>query len=554
MKRSLSLPVAAIGAVVLGIAGFGAGFAVRAADDGDTSSLTTSIEPANDLPAPAIGVGNNTPGWAQPGRDVKVAADGGSAPSMAGYGENDLSIMPACTVDLPISITGSGIDLAAAGFVVKPLGSGFVPSSFSVRSVSDCVYAADGSQTTTGTGKIVVDTTWRHIESGIQVTVSQQVADDKVVNVLRQNQASFTDGGYSFNVYANNYYYFGAKDGIDPAISSREVPAIAPGSPDPRVAAVLAEAVKDLAPDFSDQCFAREVQGDWADLAKFGLGDPRPALPSGVEFQNMTLIYTNPAATDCGGADLTMDQGFQFSANWYSNDKAGTNVSIYAGGMGPDQGQGQNWNIGQISEHSANWQSKNISFNIYGNSANGQGLGVDTIRALAKALDPSFDEACFMTESTFKGGDLGDYGINTPVLPGGYKLSDERGVSYDVREGCNTPEGYVDNALSYWANHEDGDGSTITIGLDRSPYGKVEGGTGYISAGNIYFVTADGVNVSIAGYNKSGGEGPSLDDLKAIGKSIDPTVDYDSLDATGGGGVPRPMPMPADTTSSNSGG
>lgn len=554
MKRSLSLPVAAIGAVVLGVAGFGAGFAVRAADNDNTDSPSSSIAPANDLPAPAIGIGSNNPGWTQPGRDVKVAADGGTGTSMANYGENDVSIMPACTVDLPVSITGAGIDLAAAGFVVKPLGSGFVAASFSVRSMGDCVYAADGTQTATGTGKVVVDTTWRHVETGIQVTVSQQVADDTVVNALRQNQASFTDGGYSFHVYANNYYYYGAKDGIDPAISSREAPAIAPGMPDPRVEAVLAEAVKDLAPGLSDQCFAREVQGDWADLAKFGLGDPRPALPSGVEFQNLMLIYTNPAAADCGGAALTMDQGFQFSANWYSNDKAGTNVSIYAGGMGPESSQGRGWNIGQISENSATWQSRNIAFNVYGNSANGQGLGVDTIRAIAKALDPSFDEACFMTESTFKGSDLSKFGIKSPVLPGGYKLSDERGVSYDVRDGCETPEGYIDNALSYWSNYENGDGNIITIGLDRSPYGKSEAGTGYISPGNVYFVTADGVNVSISGYNKNGGEGASLDDLKAIGKSIDPSVDYDSLNATGGGSKPMPMPAPADTNRSTSGG
>ena len=519
MKRSLSLPVAAVGAVVLGVAGFGAGFVVRATND----DAQPAPQSANSGVAPSASGSNggwsNFPGSDQPGRDIKVAADGGTTNS--GYGEADASIMPACNFDLPAAITASGVDLAAANFAVRPLGSAFVPSSFSVRAVGDCSYNDDGTPVDPGTGKIFVDTMWRHVDTGIQVSITQQVADGKLANVIRQNQASFTDGGYSFNVYVNNWYYYaGVKDAIEPALSSREPAGILPGAPDPRIAEVLNAVVKDLAPGFNDQCFAHEVQGDWDDLATFGLGDPRSAIPSGAELQNMSFVYIEEAVTDCGGAPLTADGGIQFSANWYSNDKSGTNVSIYAGGMGPDQGQ--IWNLGQINEYSANWQSHNIAFNVYGSTGGNSGLGTDAIRAIAKAIDPSFDEACFITETSFRRGDLGQFGLNAPVLPNGYEIREERGVSFDIRDDCDTPEGYVDNGMSYWSNYGDDNGNTISIGMDRSPYGKGEVGTGYVAPGSIYFVSADGIMVSVSGYNGTGGEGPSLDVLKAIGLSIDP--------------------------------
>lgn len=548
MKRSLSLPVAAIGAVVLGVAGFGAGFAVRAATNDDTPSASVATFPSNQNGGGATGapdVANNIPGFAGAGRDVKVAADSDGL----AYGENDASIMPACSVDLPVTITATGVDLASAGIDIRPLGSAFVPQSFSVRSVGDCIDGDDGTPVPSGDGKVVIDTTWRHVDTGVQVTVTQQLADDSVANVIRQGQASFTDGGYTFTVWANSFYYYGAKEGIDPAISSRE-PSILPGEQDPRVAEVLNAAISDLAPNFDDQCFAREVQGDWDDLAAFGLGDPRPAIPSDAQFQGMTFVYINPAAVDCGGGELSADRGLQFSANWYVNDKAGMSVSVYAGGLGAGEG---GWNLGQINEYSANWQSRNISFSIYGNTSGGSGIGADVIRAIATAFDPSFDETCFLTESTFRGGDLGRYGVNAPVLPDGYKLGEERGSTYILRDGCEKPEGYVADSMSYWATYQDENGNVISIGMDRSPYGKIEAGQGYVGPGNIYFATGDGIMVSLSGYNQQGGEAPSIDVLKEIGRSIDPSVDYDALDSGNmGGGIAVAPPAPVDGGPTNS--
>ena len=540
MKRSLSVPVAAIAAVVLGIAGFGAGFAARVSGDDNSPDAI--------LNNPAPNANHSSSGPATfPGRDIRSGESG--APAGVGksaYGPNDLAFHPGCQVDMPAAIGPGGVDLSKANFAVRPLGSAFVPMSFSVRAEAECSIKAD----TPSTGALVVDTTWRHKDSGVQLTVSQRLAGKDLVNVIRQNQATFTSGGYSYQLFANVYYYAGAKNyGIVPVDASggrgpAPSPSFAPGGADPATEAIILAAAKDLAPDFSDQCFAREVQGDWSDLAQFGLGDPRPAIPNGNALQGMIFTFIKPATTNCGGGTLTSDRGLQFSANWYGGDKTASSVSIYAGGMGSNFG-GPVQGFGQIGDMTANWQSRNIQFNIYGNK-NNSGLGIDAIRKIAKALDPSFNEACFVTETSFKGGDLGKFGLNTPKLPNGYKTGEEHGTSFKIADGCEVPDGYAAGGLSYYAQFADGDGNAISIAIERSQFSKFGPGNGYIAPGNIYWSDGNGVMYSVNGYSQDGGSGPSLDVLKAVAKSLDPNVDFAKLQEGGGiGGGIKPLPAPA---------
>ncbi len=537
MKRAISLPVFAAAAIGLGVIGFGAGFGVRAmADESDSSTPTVERSSDGDI-------ATNMGGGFAP-KSVPTGIDSGEAGRSLGYGTNDTMLAGGCQGDLTAPITANGIDLAAAGMTLRPLGSAFVPMSFSVRSEGDCDVSIRDSIMPPGSSEnatLVVDTTWRHKDSGVHVTVSQRISDEPLSNTIRQNFAQFTTGGYDFTVYANIYYY--TTKGVDsPSTNPSSGPGSAPANssmiaPEGEVNLdVLLAAIKDIAPELGEQCFATETTGEWSDLAALGIGDPRGAVPTDIPLQQMYLTYLQPAAESCGGAPLPAGKAASFNANWYA-EKNQSSVSVNASAIDPRYPQGTF--PGNINEYYANWQSDGMQFNVYGYKSNG-GLGIDTIRKIAKALDPSFDDKCFVQETKFDAGKLSSFGLSTPETPDGYKKGEESSSATSIASGCTKPEGYTDS-FNYNVQFTDGDD---VIAVNIGYYGAVEPavGAGYITEGNINWTTSDGVNISVGGYNqgtKSGG--PSLDDLKEVAKSIDPDVDFDAM-SDRGNVVPLPAP------------
>lgn len=541
MKRVFSLPAVAAVAIGLGAIGFGAGFGVRAMSDDGGDEVTQSVQSDGD-----IGIGNSVAPGAPKSIPASTDSAGRGGEASLGYGANDLGILPSCQGDLPVSISASGVDLAAAGISLRTLGSAFAPLSMSVRAEADCDFSIqrDGGTAASGPFSLVVDTTWRHKDTGTQVTVSQRASATAVANVIRQGYAQFSSGGSNFTVYASTIYYAGVDGEKKLDSTSPASPAIAPDGRQAADNTVLLAAIRDLAPSLGDQCFAHEVQGDWDDLKALGIGDPRGAVPSDLPLGQMYLSYVTPAAESCGGAALPQNAGIQFNANWYG-DKSQSSVSVGANAVDLRYSPAGSF-IGTITDNYANWQSNGIQFNIYGNKGNA-GLGVDTIRKIAKALYPSFDDACFVRETTFDTKDLGAYGLKAPETPSGYKKGESRGVANDIADGCTKPEGYVEG-FSYFVQYQDGE-NVISVNIDRYAAKDLAATSGYIGPNNINWVTSQGVNVSVSGYNQQGKTGgPSLDTLKALAKSIDPTVDFSKMTETGGDKI-----VPPDAPSSSSG-
>lgn len=543
MKRVLSLPAVAAVAIGLGAIGFGAGFGVRAmSDDGADESPSLAQNDGD------IASGNSVAPGAPKSIPASTDAAGRNGQSTLGYGADDLGILPSCQGDLPVSISAAGIDLAAAGISLRTLGSAFAPVSMSVRAEGDCDVSIqrDGSAPTGPVG-IVVDTTWRHKDTGTQVTVSQRASATAVANVIRQGYAQFSSGGSNFTVYANMIYYAGV-DGQEKPTTSPASPAIAPDGRQSTDNSVLLSAIRDIAPSLGEQCFAHEVQGDWSNLAALGIGDPRSAVPSDIPLGQVYLSYVTPAAEACGGAALPENAGIQFNANWYG-DKSQSSVSVGANAVDQRYSPAGSY-IGTITDNYANWQSDGIQFNVYGNKGNG-GLGVDTIRKIAKALDPSFDDACFVREATFDVDNLGDFGLKAPQTPSGYKKGEERGVANDIADGCTRPEGYVEG-FSYYVQYQDGE-NVISLNVDRYAAKDLPASTGYIGPNNINWITNQGVNISISGYNQQGKSGgPSLDTLKALARSVDPGVDFSKMTDSGDGKVVPPVPAASSSGSGSS--
>ena len=282
-----------------------------------------------------------------------------------------------CQGELKGAIVDGKVDPAAAGLKPAFLGDGFTLVSVSLRAEGPC----DDTGKATGSTP-ALDTVWTHTESGLQAYVSQRVSSERLASVIGDYGANFTANGYDFYVSVNGGPVY--IDKTEPA-----QPAIAPGEPapggqaaDPRVRAVMVAAISQLAGGVRLECVYRQAAGSWADLGTLGIGDPRPAMPSGFsEVFSQFVVYTEPAA----GCDTPkLETRGSFSANFATTGgeaKGGGNVSVNAYGLPGDTEAGP----GYMDDSSANWSNGTYQFSVYGNRPDGP-LGANNIRAIARAM------------------------------------------------------------------------------------------------------------------------------------------------------------------------
>lgn len=538
MSRSLfgRRPALALLGLAAAAALFSGGFAARAAFDSDDDG------PAASAPASSGGAAQNSPGKTLIAPAAVPAGFGqatiGNAGAAAGRGGLDSIASPTgpgfgggCPVPMDAAVVANGtIDPAKAGFAMKLLQSGFRLQNISLSNVGEC----DTDGQASGEGELVLATSWRHEASGAEVYVSQQVAKAPISNVLGQAGASFWADGYAYYVNVNAYRILTAED----AASSRVKPAIYPPYPgsevdQAKVLALLTEAVGQLAPSVGMQCFYREAQGGWGDLASLGIGDPRGAIPAGFTEQQINVRTFTPPAAGCDTPKPDAQGGFDAAFARDGGDFAQIGISAYAhGGMTGGY-------PGQLSDYGANWSNDRFQFSVYGKFESGT-AGVEVIRAIAKALDPSFNEACLVRQRELGPADLAALSFATPVTPDGFKVTNSSVMAQDIAAGCDKPEGFEASYNLQWTM-EDGGGTVIEAYVSRyggAPGGKIEG---YISDNNIYWVGADGTNYSVNGYSRSVSATVDRDALVAVAKSLDPSLDIDALAEQPGGGV-KPLP------------
>lgn len=535
--RLLSWPVLALGGLVLAAAVFGGGLiAGKALDsDGDTAHADDAIAGdtvANLLPrtgpfARSSGDdGNLAAPSSAPATDAAGVAD-----ERGGYGAAVPPGYYGCEALLGDVLQGTSLDPSSAGLAPKLLGSDFQLVRLNLWAEGDC--SEDGQS---AVGKPVLETSWRHTATGATVSLSQRLLGDPVANVRYDTSATVVVDGYVFtvNVWNNVYYY---EDGVkDPPANADDVAAAGITRPSDQadLAPVLDAVLAEIAPSVPAGCYFVQTPGDWSDLAALGIGDPRPAIPSGFTQSNFQLYTFSRPDASCPPTGAEPPSGISFWAQWTGdNGRSYLEVNVYQ-----DQYQGDVSWPGNLDEWGANWTRNGVSYGVWGSNEKG-GLGVDVIEAVARAIDPQFSSQCLIALTPLSESDLAGLGINAPAADG-WTIAKSTLNRRGVNPSCPNAGDYQDST-SYelnWALESD-DGQVQAYAW-MSGQGA-DGGDrwGYIYDGGIEWGYGNR-NFSVWGDIKGDN---ARDVLVEIATSLDPSFNVDDLTEDG---YPRPLPVDAD--------
>lgn len=521
-------PAAWLIAIAAGAALFASGALVARATLDDETTPAPALD-SSKIIAPGIGADSVAPA------DRPAAYGANDVMTTGGRGGTDMSF-PGCQAPLPSGVVADGvINPAKAGFHPALPASGFTANSIGLAVQGQC--GADGAATT---GDLILTSTWQHDASSLTASITQRATTTKVANVFRQDGATFWANGYEFNVSVNPYRILPASDvgaapnaGSGAGTTEPAKPGI--GVADDRAVDVLRQLVGQLAPTLDQKCFWSQANGDWSSLASAGVGDPRPAIPSGYNQTDLNVIALIPPADGCDTSVRPTD-GFSFNAGWQksaNSEFAYIGVSVYSNGSAQAY-------PGQLTEYGANWSNGALSFGVYGKSD--KPLGVETIKAIAKALDPSFNEACFVQDRELSEQDLTGLGFHAAQAPAGYKLVSSSLRAQGIASGCPTPDGFQPSYDLHWTFQQGAD----TIDAAANRYGASSGdGSGYQSPNALSWTGSDGTAYSVFG--RSTGISPTVpkDDLIAVARSMDPSFDIAKL-VDGGPDKPIALPAPPD--------
>jgi hypothetical protein len=517
-------------AVLAGVAIFAAGFFVAEAGDED-----------RDQTAPGARAGSNTvvaPGIAGGAREPALvpsvaagrggAADAGSKPASFPY--------PAgCQQPIDGVLKDGKIDLSQVGFEMNALGQGFQLTNVSFSAMGIC--QPDGS---VKDARLTLSTSYVHTRSKITVFLTQVKEPKPEANVRYQGSATFWRNGYQYTVNGGYQAYpvdepvAGGGVNSSPRSTPPAAPGIAPDYPGPGSAeleAAITEAIAQLAPDLGAACFYRQTEGSWSDLGAIGVGDPRPAIPQGFTESSANFWVFTPPDASCG-LPATTPPPASFAATWESRGSEGF-ISVNASGLVP----GTDQYPGFIGPDGANWTNGRYQFSVGGRSSQGS-LGLDAVRALARALDPQFDNACFFQQRTLTPADLAALGLRAPVPPSGYRITRSDLSASELGANCtNVPQG-VGNSYSLNWDLEGPDNAQVNVNISRQEGQPGQAPGGYRSPSGFTWWDSRGTFYNVYGFSKGGSGNVSQDVLIAIAKSIDPTFDPDTLD-----NEPKPMPL-----------
>jgi hypothetical protein len=199
---------------------------------------------------------------------------------------------------------------------------------------------------------------------------------------------------------------------------------------------------------------------------------------------------------------------------------------------------------GNSGGYGANWINGKYHFNVGAKMDPPIEAGI--VEAIARALDPQFDNACMARERTLTASEMAALGINSPSIPDGYSVARTYMATTELSGDCTSEAkaSYTAYPRAEW-NLRGPDGAVIDVRANKAPDMPPEARkTGSISENGIWWWTDAGVQYEVFGYMEGGNGFPSRETLIAVAKSLDPGLDVDSLQPGGGGAMP-PMPPPA---------
>lgn len=519
----------AAGAAIFFASGALAARAVIDTDDKDDGTTVASADTPDGAQPGVANTGITAPRFGPGVQPPSVSASVPSPEKMAGRGgAADASFYyPGCRAPLPASVLNNG--------VIDPLKAGFTPnlpsSGFSALQLGLSVYAeCDENGAPKPGGELALDSSWKHDETGIEAYISQRKSEKRVASVLREDNATFWADGYVYSVNVNRYHIlpYAAEDSTR---SSMPAP-----DGDPRATEVLRTLVAQLTgSDDNMKCFWKLEKGDWANLSSLGIGDPRPQIPGGYTLTDSYITTFTRPADGCDTSIVPTD-GASMNANWTRDSGVGEYGYIGVSAWAMPEDYVDTW-PGSLTQYGANWNNGKFQFGVYAKVEDG--LTLDTIRAIAKALDPSFNETCLIQERELSDADLARLGFNTPKGPDGYSIVRSSLLSNEIGDGCAKPEGWSPQYNLNWTLEREPD----TIEASVSRYG--EGGdpaAGYISPNSIWWTDGQGTYYAVNAYSRGISPEVSKDDLIAVAKSLDPSFDESKL-SEGGPQMEKPLPV-----------
>lgn len=503
MRRAWAIRVA--GGAALAAALFAGGAWAGSALDSEPA--TTATPPAGppattgEAPRPATNI-------------TTVMKDGsgqaGGTASAPATGRDGMGFAPPCSAPLD-GVVGGGKLLSGLGNFPATLPD----DSFQLTAVSLRAQRLNCDEN----GAVVraLETSWLHRETGSAVTVTQTESSEPVANTLTPYGATFWRAGFAYTVFGGPLMTAGVKD-MPVAAAPPDAPVSSPASPQDASPAIAAM-VQQLAPDIPERCFSRQRQGGWDDLAALGVGDPRPALPAGLELVQLNLTTWTPADPACPGPRPDPRQtGAAFNA-MFARGKGEDMLSISA--MPAEAGPGSA--TGHFGQGGANWTNGRLFFGLgWGGS-----ISDAQARAVALALDPAFARACLVSARALTDAEFAALGLRDPVAPSGYLLEAGNRTHVETTGDCASPSSGSGFAVR-WLMVSDGRGGVIEVDVTGGAQDVFGGGAPYVDGQTLVWHDGRGYLFLVSGFK---GE-IARDTLLAVARSVDPGFDESKLEAT----------------------
>ncbi|MCC6381255.1 MAG: hypothetical protein IT304_02045, partial [Dehalococcoidia bacterium] len=360
-------------------------------------------------PTPASGLQVATGNAPRPAPDVLKdgTAQGGSGTASApAAGRDGMGFAPSCSAPLDGVVAGGKLTPALGDFPATLPDEAFQLTAVALR-------AQRANCAENGAVVRALETSWLHRATGSALTVTQTVRAEPVPNTLTPSGATFWRGGFAYTVFGGPIMTVGVKDApanqpLPPDTPVRTAPSSSPS------ADAVAVMVRQLAPDIPDRCFSRQRNGGWDDLRAIGVGDPRPALPSGLTEIQLSLTTWTLADPACPGPRPDpREVGSSFHAIFERGKGEGMlSLSAIPVEAGPASGPGH------FGQGGANWTNDRLLFSL----GWGGGISDAEARAVALALDPAFAHACLVTARPLTDAEFAALGLRAPVVPAGYQL------------------------------------------------------------------------------------------------------------------------------------
>lgn len=319
---------------------------------------------------------------------------------------------------------------------------------------------------------------------------SSEDASEPGPSLLHDTSASFTWDGQAYSLYATH-------------------------APDATARQILEAAIAEIAPGLPIECFYRLTSGSWGDLAAAGLGDPRGAIPPSFSAGELRLRYYAPPAAGCPGVVSAGSLPTLFFAAF--THPSGRRLELRA-----DWGESATSSPGVLTESSAEWRNGHLAFSL---AVDGKPHGEGVVTAVARAIDPAFDERCHRAARELPDGELAAHGLHFPTVPPGFERVSSKQSAKLAPGGCPTGQadpGVLDLAWVFVS----ADNVALEVGVSRGAQAAVEAVKNRVQIGEDYvrWTDAQGQTYYVYGHSLDDGPGLSQAELFAVARSLDPSV------------------------------